>query len=278
MTTLTNNTPIKLFLLLMTFTTAAQAKHLQMAPFSTQPLHLISKETSSAVTSEKLKHNVMFLLDDSGSIEWFIGPGIEHVECPSPVVSAHCRHNEKWWGYYEPEGQTKKVTYVLKGHWVARTNPQNTKRVEALKTSLSGVLKKHGGASSEIIDWNTGRYGNYHYDATKDKFKWNVHTLNSITASPEFYDASTALKNIHKFKAVIGAETPITHHFVKAMSQLMESLEYRCQKSYLVLVSDGDASGPNGPKDESCKGQNAQPRGVGGRGGPLILVIKIPVE
>ena len=81
------------------------------------------------------------------------------------------------------------------------------------------------------------RYGN--------KINWGLVSFNNSKPSHNFplgTDSSTVANAIRNFE--IGGTTPTITSYLKAVNMLNDSIKYRCQKSYVVLLSDGDSNWP----------------------------------
>ena len=172
--------------------------------FAQTPFYLQNKTDVSG--QPKVKHNIMFLIDDSGSMQWNV------------------------------QG---KETSVLAD-----------KRITITKEALKSVLKEYG---------------------KKQQFQWGLQTLhnNGGTDIPDpdkkgFTDdwqgvqsPNASMANLHKKgftddwqdvqKRVEGIKpghaTPITRRYYEVVKNfVMPSIKYRCQKSYVIVMSDGDAN------------------------------------
>lgn len=150
---------------LILFSFEAQAK------FADTPLHL---QNENSVSENKVKPQVMFLLDDSGSMQWEVTT--DNDAAP---------------------GQS---------------------RMDIAKKALHRVLDKY-----------------------QDKFRWGLHTLNDPSRNTNGYITYEKMKDeVNKLK--IYGPTPTTLAYYKTAQTVMEHTLYRCQKNYIVLMSDGDAN------------------------------------
>ena len=139
--------------------------------FAKVPLYL---QTESKIDKQpEVKHNIMLFIDDSGSMDEYIG---------------------------------------------------SKTRIQITKDALSKVLEEHGST-----------------------FNWALQTLNNSGGSdtPDdkgFTIPATEIANrVKRIKAKGG--TPTTSRYFELVSQIvMPNVKYRCQKSYVVLMSDGDAN------------------------------------
>ena len=100
-------------------------------------------------------------------------------------------------------------------------------RMQVTKNALNGILKNH-----------------------KDKFNWGLQTLynggGSDTTPEETFDPEKAswqkmIDKVNKMKP--RGLTPATSRYYEVVTQtVMPNIKYRCQKSYVVMMSDGDAN------------------------------------
>ena len=107
---------------------------------------------------------------------------------------------------------------------VENGNISHASRMTVAKDALSQVLSKHGG-----------------------EFNWALQTLNNsgradTTDREGFSIPATEIANrVRKINPDGG--TPTTSRYFELVSQIvMPNVKYRCQKSYVVLMSDGDAN------------------------------------
>ena len=146
------------------------------AQFAKTPLYL---QNESKITEQpKVKHNIMFFIDDSGSMQL-------------PVSGAYDEYRR----------------------------PLN--RLDVAKIALKGILAEY-----------------------KDQFNWGLQTLhNNGRSDVDFYssDPETMKARVNALK--YGSATPTTRRYFEIVSTIvMPKVEYRCQKSYVIMMSDGDAN------------------------------------
>lgn len=141
------------------------------AEFADTPLHL---QNENSVAESKVKSQVMFLIDDSRSMEW---------EVASENKAAAGRS-----------------------------------RMDITKRALNQVLDKY-----------------------QDKFKWGLHTLNDTDLNTNGYITYAQMKNkVGRLKT--DGPTPTTLAYYNTAKTVMDNTLYRCQKNYIVVMSDGDAN------------------------------------
>nr|WP_314589444.1 PilC family type IV pilus tip adhesin [uncultured Neisseria sp.] len=148
--------------------------------FAQTPFYLQNKTDVSG--QPKVKHNIMFLIDDSGSMQ-------RNVQGKETSVWAD-------------------------------------KRITITKEALKSVLKEYG---------------------EKQRFQWGLQTLhnNGRTDIPDKKGFTDDWKDVQKRVDGIdpGHATPITRRYYEVVKNfVMPNIKYRCQKSYVIVMSDGDAN------------------------------------
>ena len=146
------------------------------AQFAKTPLYL---QNESQITEQpKVKHNIMFFIDDSASM-----------------------------GSIVPGARGK------------RGEPLN--RLDVTKNALNDIL-----------------------DQYKDQFNWGLQTLhNNGRSDADFFSSDPEAMRTRVNKMNIGYATPATRRYFEIVSTIvMPKVEYRCQKSYVIMMSDGDAN------------------------------------
>lgn len=148
--------------------------------FAQTPFYLQNKTDVSG--QPKVKHNIMFLIDDSGSMQWNV------------------------------QGKETSV-------WA-------DKRITITKEALKSVLKEYG---------------------EKQRFQWGLQTLhnNGRTDIPDEKGFTDDWQDVQRRVDGIdpGHATPITRRYYEVVKNfVMPNIKYRCQKSYVIVMSDGDAN------------------------------------
>ena len=148
--------------------------------FAQTPFYLQNKTDVSG--QPKVKHNIMFLIDDSGSMQWNV------------------------------QGKETSV-------WA-------DKRITITKEALKSVLQKYG---------------------EKQQFQWGLQTLhnNGHTDTPDRMGFTDNWQDVQRRVDGIdpGHATPITRRYYEVVKNfVMPNIKYRCQKSYVIVMSDGDAN------------------------------------
>lgn len=162
-------------LALISFSVQANTQQFAKIPFYLQ--------NETAVSGQpKVKHNIMFLIDDSGSMQWNV------------------------------QGKETSV-------WA-------DKRITITKEALKSVLKEYG---------------------EKQRFQWGLQTLhnNGHTDTPDRMGFTDNWQDVQRRVDGIdpGHATPITRRYYEVVKNfVMPNIKYRCQKSYVIVMSDGDAN------------------------------------
>ena len=162
-------------LALISFSVQANTQQFAQTPFYLQNETDVSGQP-------KVKHNIMFLIDDSGSMQWNV------------------------------QGKETSV-------WA-------DKRITITKEALKSVLKEYG---------------------EKQQFQWGLQTLhnNGHTDTPDRMGFTDNWQDIQRRVDGIdpGHATPITRRYYEVVKNfVMPNIKYRCQKSYVIVMSDGDAN------------------------------------
>ncbi len=170
-------------LALISFSAQANTQQFAKIPFYLQ--------NETAVNGQpKVKHNIMFLIDDSGSMQWNV------------------------------QGE--------------ETSVLADKRITITKEALKSVLQKYG---------------------EKQQFQWGLQTLhnNGGTDTPDNGGTDTPDKKgftddwqdvQRRVDGIVpGHATPITRRYYEVVKNfVIPNIKYRCQKSYVIVMSDGDAN------------------------------------
>lgn len=148
--------------------------------FAQTPFYLQNKTDISG--QPKVKHNIMFLIDDSGSMQRNV------------------------------QGK--------------ETSVQADKRITITKEALKSVLKEYG---------------------EKQRFQWGLQTLhnNGHTDTQDEEGFTDNWQDVQKRVDGINPDhaTPITRRYYEVVKNfVMPNIKYRCQKSYVIVMSDGDAN------------------------------------
>ena len=147
------------------------------AQFAKTPLYL--QNESKIVEQPKVKHNIMFFIDDSDSMK------------------IHVR------GAFDKE------------------TGRQLNRLDVTKNALNDILNEY-----------------------KDQFNWGLQTLhNNGKSDVDFYSSDPEAMKTRVDQLRHGYATPATRRYFEIVSTIvMPKVEYRCQKSYVIMMSDGDAN------------------------------------
>ena len=187
--------------------------------FAKIPFYLQNKTDVSG--QPKVKHNIMFLIDDSGSM----------------LADA-------------------------KGNYDV---PDEQKKINIAKSALTQVLREY----KDQFNWglqtlhNNPRYWVWDKSKKSDRNKFPYSELSTpndakgdMKDSEGFTDGSAGrnweyvIKKVDEMLAYQG--TPTTRRYYEVVKNfVIPNIKYRCQKSYVVVVSDGDAN-------SSCSNQSSE--------------------
>ena len=157
------------------------------AQFAKTPLYL--QNESQIIEQPKIKHNIMFFIDNSGSMGWGAG------------------------------GDTNKT------------------RMEVTKEALHAVLDKH----KDKFNWGLQALVNTENDFSDPDEKKHKHK-NYTNAAETFNISWTEMQKLVDGMSPSGY-TPSTRRYYEVVATtVMPNIKYRCQKSYVVMMSDGDAN------------------------------------
>lgn len=205
--------------------------------FADIPLHLQSKATT--FSAYNVKPNVTLYIDDSGSMSMNIVPMIYKCRVshwiPNPKGNG---------GKWEPFGPYQYGFDVIpKNTKEIRYSCNTYRRIDSVKEVLTDIIT------------------NYHDDmyfafrpmcGTGDQKKYNQFY---DTSKPQNYQSM--LSNIKNLETP--CDTPTTRQFpVIARNLVINKLRYRCQKSYIIVLSDGEADNTYAISDKSFKGEDSR--------------------
>ena len=162
------------------------------AQFAKTPLYL--QNESQIIEQPKIKHNIMFFIDNSGSM------GRNAIT-----------------GGGNPPGQES--------------------RMDVTKKALNKVLDKY----QDKFNWGLQALVNTENNFSNPDPK--KHTKKNYTNSEETFNTSwVQMKTLVDGMSPSGY-TPATRRYYEVVaSAVMPNIKYRCQKSYVVMMSDGDAN------------------------------------
>ena len=146
------------------------------AQFAKTPLYL---QNESQITEQpKIKHNIMFFIDDSASMSELVPGAVDESG-----------------------------------------NPLN--RLQVTQEALKQIL-----------------------DTYKNQFNWGLQTLhNNGGSDSDSFDSDSELMKARVNKLRHKYATPATRRYFEIVSSIvMPQVKYRCQKAYVIMMSDGDAN------------------------------------
>ena len=146
------------------------------AQFAKTPLYL--QNESQIIEQPKIKHNIMFFIDDSASMSELVPGAVDESG-----------------------------------------NPLN--RLQVTQEALKQIL-----------------------DTYKNQFNWGLQTLhNNGGSDSDSFDSDPELMKARVNKLRHKYATPATRRYFEIVSSIvMPQVKYRCQKAYVIMMSDGDAN------------------------------------
>ena len=231
------HTPLKRLVYLLTlcgFTTSSLA-----GTFPTTPLHL--QDETQTTTAAGVKPNIMLYIDDSGSM---MSNAIT-VKNPDGSTAKHSRMS-----IVQRALNDVLLEYKDTVNW-GYQNLHGTKR-ENLDYYYNNSRKNwyEGVPLAELKKWDLG------IDSTnycQNNITGNTNYINNrFNQDNDREHFTNDYQTIRKYVACTGKDnngTPTTTRY-NAITKLMlnsNNLKNRCQKSYIVLLSDGDASSGQSP-------------------------------
>ncbi|WP_275415199.1 PilC/PilY family type IV pilus protein [Snodgrassella gandavensis] len=204
--------------------------------FADTPLYL--QNSLTITTAYSVKPNITLFIDDSVSMNRRFIEGKDTFKCRSRTsIRKNARGRTVAWspwskyqyGLHEIPANTDDIQYRCREH----------RKVDGVKDVLLNIL------------------ANYH-----NNMYFAFHPLHEGGIDPRyntFYDTSDStqydtLTELIKDMPTRGA-TPITQRFpVMARNLVMNKLQYRCQKSYIVLLTDGEAQNQMAKSDADVDG------------------------
>lgn len=245
---------------------AQSVAELSATPFANRPLHLQNDTSISEIKG--VNPNVMFFIDDSGSMQALVGGRTEYDDRKDRALRNNtgtpwCDYWGQWWwdgrnrcpgrreyannawdrmvsfNYANPEpceynernlGTTKACYHTRYPHRGFFTFRQPNNRIQVTIDALNRVVDRY-----------------------QDQWNWNIYTLWGSEArifnqgispdSPQrhsFMTAAQVKSLINGLSPRVG--TPTTQRYIDVTRIMRDSIEYRCQKSYIIVMSDGEAN------------------------------------
>ena len=200
--------------------------------FADIPLHLQNSTTEE--TAYSVKPNITLLIDESSSMKKEI-PG-NSIKCRKRRLIVNNRGRYDWthWGPWEYDHFTEQPADTATEKYQCK--PYN--RLDGVKDVLTKI----------ISDYRDNMYFAYRplYNSEKDVYNEFIDT--SIPS--EFDRLLYIIKNAKE-----GRGTPLTEQAaVVARNLVINKLKYRCQKSYLVVLTDGESNSQHALSDINYDG------------------------
>ena len=222
------HTPLKRLVYLLTlcgFTTSSLA-----GTFPTTPLHLQDETTTTSVAG--VKPNVMFFIDDSGSMAW----NTWNSETPSA-------NNDNRMMIVQRALNKLLVENKDNINWGIQTL-NNNKRTPAT-TTVNSRGQITAGRDREIKSW----FGIDQNQAFTCQAANTSNYSNSATITPKDDKRKHFTDDYELIRKYVACLSPSGGTPANARAKVVapymvdkDNLKNRCQKSYLVMLSDGDAS------------------------------------
>lgn len=231
---LTRNKPLRPLLVGLAVSAVCQTAFAQAnintSPFANRPLHLGDESGTSNIPG--VKPNVMLFVDDSGSMQARVGGTTAYAN------TAPCTYN------LSDMAGNNRCYYLNNPSWGFNRLVQPNNRMTITIDALNGIVDKYQD------DWNWNIYSLWGSESRGSRGGLSnrngplpLAQRGRATYWPEvhpFMNAAQVKNLINHLSPTIG--TPTTDRYINVARVMRDSIEYRCQKSYVVLISDGDAN------------------------------------
>ena len=189
--------------------------------FADIPLHLQNSTTEE--TAYSVKPNITLLIDESSSMRKEI-PG-NSIKCKKRylIVNKHGRYDWTHWGPWEYDHFTEQPADTD----TVKYKCDSYNRLDGIKDVLNKI----------ISDYRDHMY--FAYRPLYNKIEKDADNEFIDTSIPSEFDRLLyIIKNAKE-----GSGTPLTEQAaVVARNLVMNKLKYRCQKSYLIVLTDGESN------------------------------------
>lgn len=246
------------------FAHAKAGDDIPFSPFAFLPLREQSYQVSA---SAGVKPNIMFLIDDSGSMDIKVIPGSfvskYYEACPAGTEESN---------YIIPTA--KKLSCIDANYsYTPRPLKANVRaeEVESIQANLRSRMDVTQTALFSVLD----------DPKFKDIFNWSLYSLWGTDAGSNNMSAKCGIgknacapesERMHAFttaqevrKRVVNMSpwdgTPVTSTFLKVADIVARNIEHVCQKSFIVVMTDGDAN------LENSSDYDDKPRDLAGKSG-----------
>ena len=239
----------KLFIMINLMALFYHSSSFAVNHFANIPLHLRSESTQT--TGYSVKPNIIFLIDNSGSMKAGVGQRCRYrtrrcIEANPPPNSTTCKIWGKWTGF---TNERVRVGSVPIPPVYPNDPPENIIDIEY---GQCGEWQRMW----VVVDILLDVIAKYRYD-----FYFALEPFNRICCHGRIFDTSndkdlTAIRdrivyNGGKGLYAQGGTPTFSRLNATARNTMMNGLQYRCQKSYLILLSDGIAQGYHKPITDS---------------------------
>ena len=226
---------------------AQSISELSATPFANRPLHLDNSFSKTGRLG--VKPNVMFFVDDSGSMQALVGGRTERnnpQDIPlrnsdpgawNSMVNANYANPIPCTFDARNLGTDNNCYHINWPHWGFFRLRQQNNRIRVTIDALNAVVDKFEN------QWNWNIYTLWGSETRAARNGTTSRNANRYAWWPERHGFMNGeqMKNLVRALSPTGG-TPTTSRYVNVARIMKDSIEYRCQKSYVVLVSDGDAN------------------------------------
>ena len=199
-------------------TTLIAPTNLLAGNFPSMPLHL--QDQSTTTTPAGVKPNVMLYIDDSGSMSWSVaGSTVNNATADTRMMIVQRSLNQVL------NKNTDKM------NWGIQTLHNN------IRSTSSGNSLGSTGRDLEIRGW-LGLNNATKFSCSADHSQSNYQAANGSNFTDDF---NLIRRHIACLNASGGTPTTTRYNVIAPLMIKNQNLQNRCQKSYIVLLSDGDA-------------------------------------
>lgn len=223
------------------------------SPFASKPLDLSGGNTINEATGTK--PNIVFFVDDSGSM----------IADDSPYRIAN---KLKFWGreyryedfneIYNPAkdiirtdaniGKAIELYYSFTNYYPGRGYLPRSGyfkapvRLTIVKDAMNALVVKY----KDKVNWGiTSLWGTFERNSGQNgRYYHETKGYNSAEAGPSIV-FPPQWDGMHRYINALNpaGTTPTTTRYIYVANELAKQIKYRCQKNYIVILSDGDSNG-----------------------------------
>lgn len=226
----------------------AEAATVKTSPFLPRPPHLYNEKT---VSKAGVPPNVMLLVDDSGSMQAAVGTSTGQYN--NWAHNQRCTFNENNNIHWRSNPNCYLLWYTVSGSGVMQNYAfREQTRIGIVIDAIHQLLNDYGG--KDKINWsiyslwgtewrwypNSYAVGGGRNISTRRNNYYGWKTVN-VPEPMDFTDDTAYLRRfVNSLSPFL--DTPTTDRYVRAARKTAYSTQYRCQKSYIIVLSDGDAN------------------------------------